>query len=193
MNILNYSFFSLPRIQEQIESLLELTREQYSKLPPEPSDDPVNELLLMLSEFQKDVDSEIKGTTFGNGLLQKILCHLDDFRFELRGTAPRFIPFEKGSPHAKQLPEMGFLHVEEQDLDTRGTFAIVYLDDVEKLVREYVDLLLPRVILIASPLVPHRENFQETCLLMSSVCSLANSSPNGIHLGQGYSARLSLL
>lgn len=124
--------------------------------------------------------------------MQKFQSHLDDFRLELRGTAPRFIPFEKGSARAKELPQMDFLDVEERDLGTRGTLEIIYHDDVEKLVKECVDRTSPIVILIASPLVLHHANFQEACPLMCLVRSLAGLSANGIHLGQDYSARLSL-
>ncbi len=127
---------SLPRIQEQITSLLEHTHGHLSDLPREPTDDPVNELLLMLGEFQRDVETEIKGTTSGGGLIQKIQCHLEAFRSELRGTAPRFIPFLKGSPHARRVPLMDFLDEEEQDLNASGTLPIIYLDEVEKLAKE---------------------------------------------------------
>ncbi|KAF8323493.1 P-loop containing nucleoside triphosphate hydrolase protein [Cantharellus anzutake] len=134
---------TLPGLQEEITSLIEQTQEELSALPPEPVENPVDELLSAIGKFQRDIETEIKGTTSGDGLIQKYKRHLEEFRIELRGTAPRFVPFEKGSPNARKVPLMDFLPEEERDLDSHGTVPIIYLDEVHKRAQAAISRELP--------------------------------------------------
>lgn len=84
------------------------------------------------------MDHEIAGTSAENGLVQKMNAHANTFRFQLRGSAPRFIPFRATESGDEDVPIIQFLPEEEQDLGDDGTYDVLDLSDVEKRAQESV-------------------------------------------------------
>jgi len=86
------------------------------------------------------VDVEIAGTISEDGLIQKMNAHANLFRYQLRGSAPRFIPFKPDLETAlrQNVPLTLFLPEEERDLGDKGTQPVLYLTDVEKRAKESV-------------------------------------------------------
>ena len=80
------------------------------------------------------MDVEIAGTITEDGLIQKMNAHANVFRYQLRGSAPRFIPFKPDLEMAswQNVPLSLFLPEEERDLGDKGTHPVLYLTDVEK-------------------------------------------------------------
>lgn len=125
-------------------------------LPALNDEDPIGEVMRLVSEFHRQVEVEIAGTTKKDGLIQKMRVHERGFRKHLRGTAPTFIPFNRGEhgegeSESSQPPSAPFLDAEEQDLGAAGTHPVMYLDEVETRAREcgLPDLRVPRIDAIA--------------------------------------------
>ena len=105
-------------------------------------DKPARAVTQLIVDFQRKVDVEIAGTIAADGLIQKMNAHANVFRNQLRGTAPRFIPFKPDLETAQRqsVPLTLFLAEEERDLGDEGTHPVLYLSDVEKRARESVCL-----------------------------------------------------
>jgi len=88
--------FSLPEIQDELEKSIYTTREALRQLPREPSQQPVNEVATLLHEFVTDLVRHIAGVPDEKGLIQSFRPAQDRFRSEIRLTAPRFRPYERG-------------------------------------------------------------------------------------------------
>jgi hypothetical protein len=105
---------------------------QIRKLPLPLADKPVRVVTQLIVDFQRKVESEIAGTIAKDGLIQKMNAHADTFRCQLRGSAPRFIPFtHEEVPERQYVPLIQFLPEEEQDLRDEGTHPVLHLSDVE--------------------------------------------------------------
>ncbi|KAF8340500.1 uncharacterized protein EI90DRAFT_2906014, partial [Cantharellus anzutake] len=157
---------NLPDIQAQISEKILETEAEIKALPVDHSDDPVNTLLKMLGEFCRSVQVEIEGTPSSEGLIQKIRRHLIDFRNELRGTAPRFVPFDKGSREAREVPFIEFLDEQERDLGDKGTLPIIYLDEVKRIAEESISRELPKNV----PFAVKRELIRRSILRWREPC-----------------------
>jgi hypothetical protein len=110
------------------------------KLPSPLNEKPVRVVTQLIVDFQRQVDVEIAGTISENGLIQKMNADANVFRYVLRGSAPRFIPFKVEKENARQqnVPLIPFLPEEERDLGDIGTHPVLYLCDVEKRAQESV-------------------------------------------------------
>lgn len=126
-----YVFSRLPRIRSHIARKIDEMERELEGLPPDFTDNPINELLRLIGNFQKKVWTELEGTINPEGLIQKIKAHQLTFRKQLRGTAPRFVPFDKGTDEARQIPSLDFLDDQERDLGEEGSLDIIYLDEVK--------------------------------------------------------------
>ncbi|KIJ63510.1 hypothetical protein HYDPIDRAFT_40933 [Hydnomerulius pinastri MD-312] len=104
----------LPEIQEELTNALRDTEAKLRALPKAPSNDPVGEVLHVLSLFTRDLSRRLEGTPDEDGLIQSIRPHQQAFRRAIRETAPNFIPWESKGSH-KHLPKAEFLANEEDD------------------------------------------------------------------------------
>ncbi|KIK17199.1 hypothetical protein PISMIDRAFT_15324 [Pisolithus microcarpus 441] len=124
-------------IQEELYKVLQHTEKDLKDLPPEPPADPVNEALLIISEFLRELSVRIEGTPEADGLLQNIRVHTARFKREIRATAPSFIPWVRNEAHQHRLPPTSFLDNEEKPLAGANNFPVtgpppnsIYIEEV---------------------------------------------------------------
>lgn len=158
----------LPRVQAEIDQNIKETEKELQGLPKDFTHDPINKLVGMLGEFQRHLDSEIKGTTSPQGLIQKINRHLADFRTQLRGTAPRFVPFDRGTRDARCVPSTDFLDEQEKDLGENGTLEIIYLDEVKRIAESAISRELPNNV----PFDVKRDLIRRSIMLWEHPCEV---------------------
>jgi hypothetical protein len=104
----------LPEIQKELMDALQNTEAELRALPRAPSNDPVGEVLHVLSSFTRDLSRRLEGTPEEDGLLQTIRPHQQAFKRAIRETAPNFVPWER-TAKGRQLPKADFLANEEGD------------------------------------------------------------------------------
>ena len=63
------------------------------KLPPAPSDDAQGEVVLLVSNFARELATYVEGTPDDNGIHQLIRPLNSAFVITIRGTAQKFCPF----------------------------------------------------------------------------------------------------
>jgi len=91
----------MPKIQQTIQTHIDITRRLLSELPPPPSPDPRSEILSLLHNFTTDLDRHIYGISadfesgLNNGLIQSIRPSHERFKRLIRNTAPIFLTSEK--------------------------------------------------------------------------------------------------
>jgi len=91
----------MPKIQQTIQTHIDITRRLLSELPPPPSPDPHSEILSLLHNFTTDLDRHIYGisadfeSSLSNGLIQSIRPSHERFKRQIRNTAPVFLPSKK--------------------------------------------------------------------------------------------------
>lgn len=107
----------LPKIQDELEKSIHKAQSSLSLLPKAPSSDPRNEILSLLHEFMTDVSRHVEGVPDEDGLLQAIRPAQERFRRAVRGTAPRFRPFERKFRGERGLKPAAFLSFEEGEGD----------------------------------------------------------------------------
>ena len=86
----------LPELEGELQRLLKETESQIRKLPAAPSDDAQGEILLLVSDFARELASYVEGTPDDNGIHQAIRPLNKVFTTEVRGTAQKFSPFARG-------------------------------------------------------------------------------------------------
>jgi len=86
----------LPELEGELQYLLKETESQIRKLPAAPSDDAQGEILLLVSDFARELASYVEGTPDDNGIHQAIRPLNKVFTIEIRGTAQKFSPFVRG-------------------------------------------------------------------------------------------------
>ncbi|KAG6329012.1 hypothetical protein ID866_10077, partial [Astraeus odoratus] len=104
----------LPEIQKDLYEALQQTEKEISDLPPEPSSNPLGEMLKVVDEFKKELAQRIEGTPGEDGILQNIRPHTATFRRSIRATAPKFMPWERRDAHRHTPPQITFLLNEEE-------------------------------------------------------------------------------
>ena len=88
--------FRLPELEGELQALLKETEAQIRLLPAAPSDDAQGEILLLASDFTRELAGYVEGTPDDNGIHQAIRPLNKVFTTEIRGTAQRFSPFPRG-------------------------------------------------------------------------------------------------
>ncbi|KAF9234007.1 P-loop containing nucleoside triphosphate hydrolase protein [Melanogaster broomeanus] len=83
-----------------------------SRIVEAPSNDPVGDVLHVLSNFTRDLSRRLEGTPDEDGLLQAIRPHEEAFKHAIRATAPNFVPWAKTEPE-RVLPYAEFLANED--------------------------------------------------------------------------------
>ena len=86
----------LPDLEDELQALLKETESQIRTLPAAPSDDAQGEILLLVSDFTRELASYVEGTPDDNGIHQAIRPLNKVFTTEIRGTAQKFSPFVRG-------------------------------------------------------------------------------------------------
>ncbi|KAL0955559.1 hypothetical protein HGRIS_001798 [Hohenbuehelia grisea] len=130
----------LPKIQEELQRLLDETKEALDALPREPSSDPLAEIIRLLYDFTRDVTRHVEGIPSEKGLLQVLRPHQEYFRSSIRTTAPDFRVHSRGAEvYDDGITERpSFLRDEEDDLAASALAAyagsspnnVVYIDEV---------------------------------------------------------------
>ncbi|KAH7929544.1 hypothetical protein BV22DRAFT_1102356 [Leucogyrophana mollusca] len=126
----------LPEVRNEIYTILRNTEEEMRTLPKAPSNDPIGEVLHVLSNFTRALSQRLEGTPEEDGLLQTIRPYQDKFQHAIRATAPNFQPWRSDRTD-RVLPKASFLANEEghaADEAEESTAAAlspkIYLDEV---------------------------------------------------------------
>ena len=119
----------LPKLARELQDMLRETQSQIRKLPMPPSDDAQGEVIMLVSNFSRELASFVEGTPDPNGIHQVIRPLNNTFVAEIRRTAQKFSPFERGS--GNQYTHPGFLPSEELEADNGGNNEVIYVDEVK--------------------------------------------------------------
>lgn len=129
------------------------THEQISLLPKPPPKNALNEVAKLIKDFDADIQRNIQGVPFKEGIIQRIRVPTEQFRRTIRGTAPEFRPFNQSASGDRGLPDPEFLKHEEDviaqeggDSDVEdneiglglGVNRLIYADEVHRRMAEYV-------------------------------------------------------
>jgi len=133
---INRLFGRLPELQVELDKLFERTDHDISRLPIPPSADPMGDLLKMIGAFVRRVEHITAGSPDENGLIQAVRGPRNQFKREIRQTAPDFRPLERPRDvnTSPALPEPRFLSNEEQGSEWQPADAskAIFVDDVQK-------------------------------------------------------------
>ena len=94
-----------------------------------PSDDAQGEIIMLVSNFSRELASYVEGTPDPDGIHQTIRPLNDKFITEIRRTAQKFNPFERGT--GNQYTHPSFLPLEEREADDGGNSEVIYVDEVK--------------------------------------------------------------
>ncbi|KAH9965467.1 P-loop containing nucleoside triphosphate hydrolase protein [Russula dissimulans] len=137
----------LPELQVELDKLFERTDRDISRLPIPPSADPMGDLLKMTGAFVRSVEHIVAGSPDENGLIQVLRGPRDQFKREIRQTAPDFRPLERPRDvnTSPALPEPRFLSNEEQESEWQPMDAsrAIFVDEVQKRANSAVTRELP--------------------------------------------------
>ena len=121
----------LPEIEEELARALKETESLLEELPGAPSDDAQGEIILLISNFARELAAYVEGTPDRDGIYQCIRPLNRSFLDDIRNTAPKFSPFEKGTGRWYTHP--GFLRSDKE--------RAIYSDDSEAICVDYVKTL----------------------------------------------------
>jgi hypothetical protein len=127
-------FGRLPELQGELDRLLEQVNDGISGLPNPPSPEPMVEIMQLIGAFVRSIEHIIAGSPDDNGLIQALRGPREQFKKEIRQTAPDFRPLERPRDvnTAPVLPEPRFLSNEEAESEWQPIDAnrAVFVDDV---------------------------------------------------------------
>ena len=83
----------LPELADELRNLSKEVELQISKLPPAPSDDAQGQIIMLISDFARELATYVEGTPDDNGIHQAIRPLNKGLVGEVRSTAPKFSPF----------------------------------------------------------------------------------------------------
>jgi len=118
----------LPELAGELQKLLKETEAQINKLPAAPSDDAQGEVLLLISDFARELAAYVEGTPDDNGIHQTIRPLNQTFLAAIRRTAQNFFPFE--SRHGGGYTHPTFLPSEEEPVIYAGEEDTICVDEV---------------------------------------------------------------
>jgi hypothetical protein len=127
---------SLPKLRLDSKNSFEEVVKHLDSLPPPPTDDPASELLRMVTVFQREVGALVQGEEAYERLIQR--CRPAYFRLkrDIRGTAPRFVPFLRNEDprdfDADFCAELELPGETEAKEEEEVLPEVMYLDDVRK-------------------------------------------------------------
>lgn len=124
----------LPELQEELDRLLEQVNDDISGLPDPPSSEPMVEIMKRIGIFVRSIEHIVVGAPDENGLIQALLRPREQFKREIRQTAPAFLPLEQSRnvDDAQVLPQPQFLSNEESESEWQLNDAgrIIFVDEV---------------------------------------------------------------
>ena len=124
----------LPELQEELDRLLEQVNDDISGLPDPPSSEPMVEIMKRIGTFARSIEHIVVGAPDENGLIQALLRPREQFKREIRQTAPAFLPLEQSRnvDDAQVLPQPQFLSNEESESEWQLNDAgrIIFVDEV---------------------------------------------------------------
>ena len=127
----------LPELQDELDKLLIQVNDDISILPNPPSPEPVVEIMKLIGAFVRSIEQIVAGFPNDNGLIQALRGPREQFKKDIRRTAPDFRPLErpKGADTAPVLPEPPFLSNEEAESERQPIDAnqAIFVDDVMKM------------------------------------------------------------
>ncbi len=135
----------LPQIQEEIEEMINKTRQQIELLPKPPPTNAFNEVAKLIKDFDSSMRLHIEGVSDKEGIIQQIRIPCGRFRESIQGTAPEFRPFSKLQDKQQAPPQPTFLEHEEEALpdneynDFGGVIEkkrVIYVDEVHQRMEE---------------------------------------------------------
>ena len=85
----------MPELEVELRNLLKNTDAQIDKLPKAPSDDAQGEIVLLVSNFARELAAYVEGTPDDNGIHQLMRPLNNAFLVTIRDTAQQFCPFER--------------------------------------------------------------------------------------------------
>ena len=113
----------MPELADELRNLLKETELQISKLPPAPSDDAQGQIIMLISDFARELASYVEGTPDDNGIHQAIRPLNKAFVGGIRSTAPMFSPFLRDSATYYVHPKFLWSH-HEPNISTDDDNAI---------------------------------------------------------------------
>jgi hypothetical protein len=129
-------FGRLPELQGELDRLLEQLDGDISGLPNPPSSEPVVEIMQLIGTFVRSIEQIVAGSPDDNGLIQTLRGPREQFKKEIRQTAPDFRPLERPRDinTALALPDPRFLSNEEAESEWQPIDAkrAIFVDDVMK-------------------------------------------------------------
>jgi hypothetical protein len=100
------------------------TEDSIKSLPKAPSEDPLSEIMNLLGLFVRNLEHHLEGTPEEGGLLQRIRSSQEQFRGEIKATAPDFRPYEKRYAESKSIRWRAFSGNEERsNCEEQGIFG----------------------------------------------------------------------
>ena len=109
------------------------TESQIQELPAAPSDDAQGEIILLVSNFARELATYVEGTPDDNGIHQAIRPLNRSFLEEIRATAQKFSPFWGGTGRCYTHPTFFSSEVEPQiradDKDAIHVDVVMYMAD----------------------------------------------------------------
>ena len=109
--------------------MLRETQSQVRKLPTPPSGDAQGEIIMLVSNFARELSGYVEGTPDRDGIHQAIRPLNNRFVTEILRTAPKFCPVERKSGRHYSYPS--FLPPEEQEVDNGDNDDVIYVDEVK--------------------------------------------------------------
>ena len=123
---------SLPQLRKDSKDSYTKVDKLLADLPPPPSKDPASDLLRMVTTFSREVGLLIEGEEAFERLLQRCRPAYLRLKHDIRGTAPRFIPFLRNED-TKGFDASWNAESEStsEDEDGQALSEVMYLDDVK--------------------------------------------------------------
>ncbi len=112
-----------------MERAIEKTWHQICAMPKPPSDNPVQEVSSLLSEFTRDVSTHVEGVSDEDGIIQRVRLAQEQFKLAIRRTAPAFRPFSETQVSSCAWRHPSFLSSEESVADAPES-DLIYVEDV---------------------------------------------------------------
>ncbi|KAF9783798.1 P-loop containing nucleoside triphosphate hydrolase protein [Thelephora terrestris] len=119
----------LPKLAEELQILLKETENRLRKLPKPPPENPVTEIIDLVSGFSRSLSTLVEGTPDERGIHQTIRPLHTKFRDAIRDTAPDFRPYKSGDWLNYEPPS--FLATEKALLGSDD--GVIYVDHVMNL------------------------------------------------------------
>ena len=157
-------YYSLPMIRQKCKESHQDVMARIAALPPPPPENPVSELLRLVTGFASDVGALVKGIETFERLLQKCRPAYAKFKLDIRSTAPDFVPFTDSDDSSQYAPpifepgdEAGVMCGEIMNLDyvRKHIQRWVHLPSFQALqVAERISAVSPGSFLSTSPTLP---------------------------------------